>query len=634
MRRKIILVLAATWCAVSWARAEAAEVPRAQLDESERFFTRAYTYLMERDYWDTLDNLDRALRVNTYLVDYYLLSALALQRTGNGDEARTALANYLEVRPLDTAAPRIARNLVEQDRLLRSVLGPRPLDLRWQLSEPDLQTEWDLGFTRPFNVRGLGKVEALGKSLCIADTLGDRLYVLPNGGRAFQTIEAPRPAVAFPMGDGTFTLFGENGEVRFLERPTGAGAEAPLENRLLGKINATVTDAEWLSENEFAVSDPIARNIAFFNRLDLTGEDSTATPFADWIPPEAEMLFEPVALDRYADWLAVADRGNGRVYVLSLPVGMADRFFFADVGRVRDVLWSPLGELFALTEAGDIFRLDVDFAEGKITVGEPLWKGLDDAWALFPAEEGNLYCLTVAGAKLYKAAMLPSRSVSLGFLGIYHPTVALEANRESFLIDATLTAPFASYLKNAPLVVQSIWNERTVRANAWWKRQPAFDGLLIHRALPQGQALPLNVRPAQVERGIDIGRVLPPLWTLHKETLTNIVVDTSIPLSADDILILTRFCLLNGLELDLWARTTPSLTLTRASAFTGGTTILSLRNAVELQAPRTRLQIQIPLPYELSSSGYPGRSMLAVYLDAGLMQTRAWIPLWPDMLWR
>jgi hypothetical protein len=44
------------------------------------------------------------------------------------------------------------------------------------------------------------------------------------------------------------------------------------------------------------------------------------------------------------------------------------------------------------------------------------------------------------------------------------------------------------------------------------------------------------------------------------------------------------------------------------------------------------MEIRVPLPRELSSSGYPSRSMLTVYLDVGLMHTRDWIPLWPDLL--
>ena len=97
------------------------------------------------------------------------------------------------------------------------------------------------------------------------------------------------------------------------------------------------------------------------------------------------------------------------------------------------------------------------------------------------------------------------------------------------------------------------------------------------------------------------------------------------------MLVLLKFCVLNGLELDIYARDVPSLGLVRASAFTGGKTVYSLGDSLELPVQRTHMRIQIPLPEELSSSGYPGRSMLAVYLDAGLIQSRSWIPLYPDM---
>ena len=66
------------------------------------------------------------------------------------------------------------------------------------------------------------------------------------------------------------------------------------------------------------------------------------------------MLFEPVGISRYANWLAVADRGNGRVYLLD-AVGRRE-FFFAEAPMPRDVAWSPLGELFVLSEKGELFH--------------------------------------------------------------------------------------------------------------------------------------------------------------------------------------------------------------------------------------------------------------------------------------
>ena len=647
MRRTILLLAAAVCLTVCgpgsiWA----AEMPRAQLDEAERQFTRAYLHLMDRDYWSALDYLDRALRANTYLVDYYLLSGLALQRTGDGEGARAALANYLEVRPMDSTVPRIARNFVEQDRLLRSILGTRPLLPRWQLSKPDLQTELGLPLARPFNVRGMGKASALGETLCVADTLGDQVYLRSvnaagisaqpssQGGEGavpprgeYRSFSVRKPVVALPHGDRSFTLFCAEGDIYSFSCPLDE--ETPISLDLTGHIDADVSDAEILSENTFAVTDPVARAVAFY-RIAPAGQGEPEL-LSQWTPPAAEMLFEPVALDCCADWLAVADRGNGRVYFLN--AANRREFFFAEVPALRDVLWSPLGELFVLTERGEIFCLSVDPGEKTAAVGNPLWTGLEGIWAFFPSSAGDLYCLDISAFHLYKVMMLPSRTLNQGFLGIYHPTLALEsANRESFLISATLGSPFTSHLRDAAIMVQSVWNEKTIRSTARWSASaPAFDGLLLHRPLTPGQTLPPTLKAAQIERGRDIRSVIPPLWFLHRETLTHVIADASIPFSADDVLYLLRFCLMNGLELDIWARDIPSLPLTRASAFTGGKTLLSLRRAPELPVPQSRLQIQIPLPQELSSSGYPSRSMLAVYLDIGLMQTRAWMPLWPDL---
>ncbi len=149
--------------------------------------------------------------------------------------------------------------------------------------------------------------------------------------------------------------------------------------------------------------------------------------------------------------------------------------------------------------------------------------------------------------------------------------------------------------------------------------------------VPRGTLFPLNVRPSQVTSGRDIQSVLSSVWLLHRETLTNVIVDASIPFTEEDMLMLLKFCILNGLEIDIYARDIPSLGLMRASSFTGGKTLYALGDTLDIPVQRTHMQIQIPLPEELSSSGYPGRSMLAVYLDAGLIQSRAWIPLYPDM---
>ncbi len=595
-----------------------AELPRAELDESERHFTRAYDYFLERDYWNTLDYLDRALKANTYLVDYYLLRGLTAARTGDFEEARKALSGYLEVRAMDRTAPRILNWFLAQERLLKAVLSPLPITLRWQFSQPDLQEEWGGGILRPFNVKGLGKVDALDTALCLCDTLGGNVY-LSEGGNGFRAVSVPSPAAALPVGDGTFFVFGVDGDVHSFFDISGENISLDLR----GHVNSHIVDACWISEAEFAVADPIARSIDFYDRESLRH-------LASWSPPEGDMLFEPVGISRYANWLAVADRGNGRVYLLDAV--SRREFFLAEVSMPRDVAWSPLGELFVLSEKGELFRIGLDFGRKEVRSFNRLRADLQDAWALFPSPWGDLYCLDVSASRLFKATMLPSQDTEQGFWGLYSPVLALDKDKESFLVEATVGTPFVSYFRDASVVVHSVWNERTIRSSMQWSPRPSLDALLLHRTLSQGSVLPPTLKEVRTESGQDIRIALPPLWSLHRGTLTNVIVDSSILFSLDELLALTRFCLENGLRIDVWARDIPSLPLARASAFTGGTTLFSMAGSPKISPPWSRVRIQIPLPRELSSSGYPSRSMLAVYLDIGLVQMKGWIPLWPDLL--
>ena len=623
----------------------AAEIPRANLDEAERYFNNAYVHFMRRDYREAQMYLDYAINANTYMVDYYLLSALNLSRMGDTEGSMSAIKSYLEVRPMDDSAPRIQNYFDEQDRILRTVLGTAPVPVSWRSAQTTVQTEWDTGYTRPFSIKGLGKISTLGEIVSIPDTFGNKLYVR-NGsktliagsfgvGGAMREIEIPAPVVALPLGDGTFRVFTANGDLYSLKN-LDADMNAKLTSNDYYDYVATlpsmvVSDAEIIAENLFAVSDPADRNIAFYN---LT---SSGLNVRTWEPELGigDLLFEPVAIEGFADWLAVADRANDRIYLLNTV--SREYFDIRGISKPRDLIWAPFGNLFVLTENGEIFDLTIDF--GTRTYANrhagALYSGMENIWSFFHSAYGDINWMDTGASKIFKAVMIPSREDVPGFLSIYNPVMAVNSeNNESFILDATLITPFINYSHNARIIAQAVWNERNMRCNVMWQRARNFDALLIHAPMPRGQAFPLNVRPAQVTSGLDIHTVLSSFWLLHKDTLTNIIVDASIPMRIDDLLMLLKFCVLNGLELDIYARDVPSLSLKRASAFTGGKTIYSMANTINLPVKMTHLQIQMPLPQELSSSGYPGRSMLAMFLDAGLIQSRAWIPLYPDMFER
>ena len=619
-----ILIASAAW---------SAEIPRANIDEAERYFNNAYIHFMRREYRDAQAYLDQAINMNTYMIDYYILSALNLNRMGDTEAAMSSLHSYIEVRPRDNSAPYIQRTFDEQNGVLRAVLGTAPIPVSWRYAESNVQTEWNTGYTRPFSIKGLGKISSLGEVVSIPDQFGSDIYIRQSTrnliGRTFtfadtlREVKVESPVIALPLGDGSFRIFSDNGDMYLLHE----GSDPEYVTTL---PSMTVADAEMITQNLFAVADPADRNIAFYY------DGGNGLMVRKWSAPlgDGDLLFEPVALESYADWLAVADRANNRIYILNII--SHEYFTIQGVPLPRDLAWSTTGELFVLTEEGSIYNFMIDF--GTRTYANknsgPLYENMQNIWSFFHTPEGDICWIDISVSKIFKAVMMPSRDDVPGFLSIYNPVAAMTANNESFIIDATFMSPFINYSHNARIITQSVWNNKNLTSQASWRRPANLDALLIHAPMPRNTAFPINTRPAQVTRGSDIGSVLSSFWLLHKDTLTNVIVDASIPMTLDDTLMLLKFCVFNGLELDIYAREVPSLGLTRASAFTGGKTLYSLGNTIDIPVNRTHMQIQIPLPEELSSSGYPGRSMLAVYLDAGLIQSRSWIPLWPDMFTR
>ncbi len=77
LRRHIIVLLLFS-VLFSGAPTDGATLPPADREESERFFALGYEDFIKREYASALENLDRALKLNTYLVDYYLLRGLVL----------------------------------------------------------------------------------------------------------------------------------------------------------------------------------------------------------------------------------------------------------------------------------------------------------------------------------------------------------------------------------------------------------------------------------------------------------------------------------------------------------------------------------------------------------------------------
>ena len=161
-----------------------------------------------------------------------------------------------------------------------------------------------------------------------------------------------------------------------------------------------------LSENFFAVSDPADRNIAFY----------TLTPAGlnvrIWEPPLeiGDLLFEPVAIEGYADWLAIADRANDRIYILNAV--SREFFYIPGVSKPRDLIWSSFGDLFILTEDGEVFDYSIDFGTRNYANKHSgaLFTGMNNIWSFFHSAYGDINWMDIGASRIFKAIILRART--------------------------------------------------------------------------------------------------------------------------------------------------------------------------------------------------------------------------------
>ncbi len=603
-----------SFCILSFCAAAAASVlPPADREESERFFAMAYNSFLERDYASALTSLDSALKLNTYLVDYYLMRGLVLHRLGRSAEAVKSIRYYLEVRPRDSAAPRILERYRDEDLFIRNFLSGAPLQSRISSSLKDIKSSFSLGLFQTLGIKGLGKASAYADGVFISDTLGDKVGFRLPGETIFQFVEVEAPVVALPTGDKGFYILSEKGDVFHLPE----GERIPTR---IGGLSEIPSDAALITRALMAVSSAVSRKVSLFSLPDLL--------FAGEIKfPEAENLFEPVALAVYGGWIAAADRNNDRVYVQSLQDENLN--FSLDADAPRDLAWSSLGDLFILHEPGSVSRARISFSGGVFLEPETVLAEAPNGWSLYAAHD-RIYCLDIAGSRLWEMFPAPLDD-ALAMLSLFSPSITREAGRESFLLQATLSGPFMTYMSLNSPVVASIWNERLL-GGAYLPSLPEDRPATVSFKPPEEHSAKNRESVISAASGGEVVASLVNAWHMRKGALANVVIAASTPFSFEELVQLTSFCLQNKVRMFVHADAIPSLELLRGAALTSGDRVFT-PNAVWSSLPSySRGKIRIVLPADETSSGFPSRSTLSVYLDIGVVPTRDWVPLWPDLL--
>ncbi|MGI6252880.1 MAG: hypothetical protein ACOYJV_05515 [Aminivibrio sp.] len=591
---------------------EPASMPVANREEGERYFGRAYELYCSRDYDGALLNLDRAIKQNTFLVDYYLMKGLVLHRTGRTDEAARAISYFLEVRPGDKAAPKILSRYREERAFIDDVISGKPLFTRTSSSIRDINSTLDISLLQSRGVKGMGKVRSSrGGGMAMADQLGDRLLIRGPGERNFTEIEVPRPSSYMFSGGKEGYALAESGKVFRFD-----GAYDGLTE--LGSLPFTPTDGAMARDGYFIAVSASARKGTLFSLEDLSPAGEV-----DFLGTNAPP--EPSAVAVYGEWAAVADRNNDFIYIVSLNE-MKPLFGF-EADAPRDLAWSSLGDLYIVHDSGSVSKATLSFENPGLIRHEAVLEEASGAWSVFFLED-RAYCMDVSGFSLWEISPYPEGD-STAFISLDSPTIIREADRESFVLKATLSGPFQTYMLKNAAVATTVWNNRMLAAS--FKPLPAETST----APPEFILSPGDSKSEgrhEAVSGKEALDILGSLWKMRGKNFRDLVVAASIIFSPGDLASLAGFCLQNGIRLSVYADSMPQAGLIRAAALTGGATLYNRREELSVPFFPPEGEIRIPLPSDETSSGFPSRSIISVYLDMGSVSLKDWMPLWPDLL--
>ena len=595
---------------------EGTSIPPARIEEAEQAFMRAWKLFISRNYWQALNFLDQAQKANVFLVDVYYLRGLIQRKIGELNLARRSISSFLEVRTRDTVAPNVLKGISENKAEIELLISESSYPIKWNVSLTNIYESLETGYFSPYSSKGLGKLSGFDSELYFPDTMSNQVFYRTNGDTGqFSIVKGINyPVKTLLPGDGSAYVINIDGEIYQMM------SDASFD--LKGKIDCySVSDACYISASEIAVVDPARRKIVVYSWPDLKF-------IYEWQPDESvngEYLFEPVAVNAYANWLAVADRANGRIYFIDLNNKIT---FFVENMNVRDIIWSRLGALLSVNENSEISAYFVNFLNRTADV-EVLRSDLNNAWAFFKYK-GEIFCSDITGKKIWKITPIPNLDISPAFFSLYDPQFATDENGNDVLsVSATFSSPFPEWGNGIMPTVTSVWNEKLLTASVTRIKAPSVMGLCFSRGNVDGIISP-KMRVIPVGSCAELYSRLPLIWSSQRDLITNFILDSLIIYTHEDLLKLTTFCLFNGIKIDIWARSAPSVELMRASAATGGEVYFSLVNEPMLVSRQNELKLQLLVNYQSESSGYPDRTTLSTYLSIRQLLGRDWIPIWVD----
>jgi tetratricopeptide (TPR) repeat protein len=598
-------------------------------EASEKAFLEAYDHLLENRLWNCLDSLDETLRLNTYFIDAYYVRSLALRKMGRYADAIRAMSSYLEVRYDDYRARIILDSMKSQHELLSGALFPNnaPSGLYFERRSTSAFFNVPLYDKLAYaGMRGLGKISAAYGIVFVCDTRGDGVWFSDRSGRARTgRFDIGKPVAAAPLNPQESLIFQKSGDVGRLFIDTESWSVRYEDTGVLS-AGMNVSDGIVIDSTLALVTDSTGQAVRFYSlpSLDLV---------ASWSPADrdqAPKIFEPVAAAARGSFAAVADRGNGMVYVLdSYTLAVLDSF---SVDLPRDLEWGSDGDLLVVSENGRLYRR-FPIASSD-TAPDLVSEGMKEAWSIAWTEDGPILS-DVSGRIWWDGGIRPAAGEAFGALNLHSPWID-ESGQDGvprLILRASAASVFQRFINGRTPDTQAVWRGETRPSSVSTVSAESSGTIFYYSPNPSDNIVNAGVRPA-----VTITDVIDDIAAASRsgEPLPKaLILDTRLSGTNGEMEALFALALQNGMRVDLWAlKRPPSVLLARVSQAALGQTYYSpALDNVPLGGGAEWL-LSVPLPPDYTTYGYPSDATLSVLGTVDVINFADWIPIWPSMLRR
>jgi hypothetical protein len=620
----VTLAFAVLFLPVKSVEASDLTLPYVDREASENAFLNAYGYFMQNRLWNTLDELAEALGRNVYFVDAYYLRSLALRRLGRYTDAISAMSQYLEVRRDDYRGRIILDTMESEWAAIKKAVSPDGEPQTLYFDSKTINFFTGLPVYNPLSVKGmagLGKLAAIDDIVIVCDTLGDKVWLFDLGVNNPVSLDVTRPAAIMPLSRHDMFLFQDDGTVCRLSYD---GVSLNIVTETAEKLGISAADAAIIDSTFFALADRRGGAVRFF-------EMSSMRETGEWKPPDADSslkLFEPVAVSAYGPLVAVADRGNGKVFILDAYTLAAIDVF--EIETPRDIEWGPRGELYVLNEHGTMYsRSFTGAVSGDVKITAEV---MDGAWSM-AWTQNTLAVTSVSGRKWWIGSVHPGHTETFGAVTLRDPWIETEDDFENLMLRGSVASTYHDFIQDKVPLTQVVW-----RGEARPSRITSVGAGYGRAIRSYSPSLGYGPRNAEIIRADTISDVMSDIASISRngEQIPGVIVlDSRISGSDGQFELFFAFLLQQGIRLDLMVLNRPaSLLVNRISRLTLGNIYYS--DEVERIPPNESVEwiLSVPLPPDVVTFGYPSDTTLSLFSDIDVIRFNDWIPIWPSLIER